>query len=94
MCTLSPQISTLMPWLLGPRRWTRHREPLVFVLRFLRTAALQGQFNPKVTVSPVRYHSLQCGLPMEHLLSLMVADVSVQIPCSRRGQLRARRPGC
>lgn len=42
------QFSTLMPWLLGTKRWTRHREPLVFVMRFLRTAALQAQFNPKV----------------------------------------------
>ena len=34
-------LSTMTPWLLGPRRWTRHREGLVFALRFLRTAALQ-----------------------------------------------------
>lgn len=42
------QVSTLMPWILGLQRWTQHREPLVFTLRFLRTAALQAQVNPQV----------------------------------------------
>jgi hypothetical protein len=79
MRTLLLQVSTLMPWLLGPRRWTRHREPLVFVLRFLRTAALQGQFNPKVTVSPACCLSLKCGLRPGFLLPLVLCDVSLHI---------------
>ena len=48
MCFMA-QVSTLMPWILGTKRWTRHREKLVFVLRVLRTAALQAQFNPKAS---------------------------------------------
>lgn len=49
LLALPVQLSTLMPWLLGTKRWTRHQEKLVFVARCLRTAALQAQINPKAS---------------------------------------------